>query len=336
MINLTDDNKRAFEKNGWFKTSLNLEKEEIQKYHKVIENLVFKAKINKYPLGRMYHDYLFNYNLAAVEAPLSKNISNENVYNFFEKIKIGKIIKELKKWNNTYCSLIRIFCMGKYNYMGHWHKDNTENIDIVQVSICLKDEKGFKIIKKEFQKDIDEIYDQITINEVAKYKLPLKIEQKYFYNVELKKGEVFFFEPSLLHQGCTYSDRLQFHMRFNNIDDNSHENKLFQHKLFDYSFSNFLSFDLNLKEIIENFANVKRQTIFYRFHKSLNYFFPILNLISYFKQKKIFLNKSKIDFDIFSNTYFQSLVLIKNKIINIFTKKKKNKDPDQNDIYPLW
>jgi hypothetical protein len=91
-----------------------------------------------------------------------------------------------------------------------------------------------------------------------------------------------------------------------------------------------------LKEIIENFANVKRQTIFYRFHKSLNYFFPILNLISYFKQKKIFLNKNKIDFDIFSNTYFQSLVLIKNKIINIFTKKKKNKDPDQNDIYPLW
>ena len=70
--------------------------------------------------------------------------------------------------------------MGKYNYMGHWHKDVTENIDIVQVSICLKDEKGFKIIKKEFQKDIDEIYDQITINEVAKYKLPLKIEQKYF------------------------------------------------------------------------------------------------------------------------------------------------------------
>ena len=45
---------------------------------------------------------------------------------------------------------------------------------------------------------------------------------------------------------------------------------------------------------------------------------------------------NKIDFDIFSNTYFQSLVLIKNKIINIFTKKKKNKDPDQNDIYPLW
>ena len=43
---------------------------------------------------------------------------------------------------------------------------------------------------------------------------------------------------------------------------------------------------------------LKDKLFFYRFHKSLNYFFPILNLISYFKQKKIFLNKNKIDFDI--------------------------------------
>ncbi len=324
MIKFTDENKKTFEKNGWFKTSLNLEKEEIQKYQKVIESLIFEAKNKKYPLGKMYHDYLFSYNLAAVEAPLNKNICNDEVYDFFETIKIGQIIKKLKNWNDTYCSLIRIFCMEKYNYSGHWHKDAYDNIDIVQVSICLKDEKGFKIVKKEFQKDIDEIYDQKILNEIEKCKLPLKIEQKYFHNIEIKKGEVFFFEPSLLHQGCTHSERLQFHMRFNNTEDKSYENELFYHSSFDYSFSNFLNFNLNLDEIKKKFVNVRRSSIFYRLFKTLNYYVPIVNLVAYFSQKKKFSFNKKIDFDFFSNSCLQEInfIIIKIKKI-LFSYKKK-------------
>tara|TARA_B100001250_G_C19788638_1_gene785377 strand:+ start:501 stop:1427 length:927 start_codon:yes stop_codon:yes gene_type:complete len=305
MIEISEDNHKQYIARGWCIAKLNISDEKTKIYTKALEELVLKAKEEKYPLGRVYHDYLTSFNLAAVEAPLNKKICNLETYDFFNKIKLGNSIKKLKKWNNLSCSLIRLFCMNNYNYSGHWHVDTSAQSNDVQVSICLKNENGFKIIKKQYKKEIESFLNIKTLDDIEKFILPLKLSKKYYDMIELKKGEILFFEPSLLHKGCTFDERLQFHMRFEEVNKSLNFDDYYEVKDIDFMFAKKLNFDLEISKINLNFANVKRSKILSRLKKTLNYYLPIFNLYSYYIQKKKFSKVKEIDFSILSNTLFQ-------------------------------
>ena len=80
--------------------------------------LKFTKKINYKP-GRIYYDYIQSFNLVAVEAPLNKLVCNNEVLTFFQKLELGNAVNKIMGWENSICTLIRLFCMGNYNYSGH-------------------------------------------------------------------------------------------------------------------------------------------------------------------------------------------------------------------------
>ena len=215
MIKLNSSDISHYKDKGWVLLNCGLSAEQIQKYAEHVKLIIKKAKINNYKFGRIYFDYLFDYNLAAVEAPLNRSICGSDVINFFSELEIGGAINSLMGWKNSVCSLIRLFCMGQYNYSGHWHQDNVITGKTVQVSIIFKDEKGFKIIKKNSDKKNlnEEIINNISQN-FTKFKLPVTLDEKYYDVIDVKKGDVILFEPYLLHKGSYNNSRLQFHMRF--------------------------------------------------------------------------------------------------------------------------
>ena len=126
--------------------------------------------------------------------------------------------------------------MGNYNYSGHWHQDLLVPNTGVQISIIFKDEKGFKILKKQknsefFDKEIFKIFS----DHAKKHTLPIVLEEEYYDSLNLEVGDIFLFDPSLLHKGSCNYKRLLFHMRFFNFDINKNYKKL-QLKDFDFFF----------------------------------------------------------------------------------------------------
>ena len=105
--------------------------------------------------------------------------------------------------------------MNNFNYCGDWHQDCDQPFKRVQASIYFKDEKGFKIIKPNKQNELFKNYANGNKDFFSsKPPLPFKIDKSFFNEIEGREGEICFFDPFYLHQGCSDSSRLQFRMRF--------------------------------------------------------------------------------------------------------------------------
>ena len=305
MVNLTPKQKKFFRTNGWVKTSLGLSIKEISEYQNSALNLVKKAKKTHYPYRRIYNDFLFDFNLAAVECPLNKSVCDPRLYSLFKKIELGKCVNDIMGWKDAACSLIRLFCMENYNYTGHWHFDMINRNKCIQVGIYLKDEQGFRILKKNKEK---EVLNLLFEKNEPSYNpsLPYKIFDEYFTSIDAKAGEILFFEPSILHQGVYSTSRLQFHMRLENLATfDLNEITDFDNDNFDFKTLKEYNINVDIKNNILNFPQEKRISILRRFVNSINYFVPILNLTRYLRLKKIHKNK-KLSFDFFSNTFYQN------------------------------
>ena len=302
MIKLNSSDISHYKDKGWVLLNCGLSAEQIQKYAEHVKLIIKKAKINNYKFGRIYFDYLFDYNLAAVEAPLNRSICGSDVINFFSELEIGSAINSLMGWKNSVCSLIRLFCMGQYNYSGHWHQDNVISGKTVQVSIILNDEKFFKIVKKNSKKNKlnEEITNNISQN-FTKFKLPVTLNNKYYDVIDAKKGDVILFEPYLLHKGSYNNSRLQFHMRFEekNLDENK---TFFHHNSLDFDLIKDYDFNISEENIASKIPIVKRELIHSRLRKTINYYLPIDNFYHYFKQKNIY---KSFNYELFSNTAYQ-------------------------------
>ncbi len=72
----------------------------------------------------------------------------------FSEIRLGDSIKFLTSWDDFYCPLARLFCMGDYKYRGMWHRDvpiqngNPNLGSSIQIGIHLERQLGFRILKK--------------------------------------------------------------------------------------------------------------------------------------------------------------------------------------------
>ena len=304
MINLENQDIDFYKKNGWLKVSSGFSSETLEKYILGAQDLVKKAKKTNYPFRRIYHDYLFDFNLAAVEIPLNKKICNDSIYNFYSNLKLGRAIKKIKGWETPVNTLNRLFCMSNYNYSGLWHKDSFDKNVIAQVCLYLKDEVGFKILLKESEEEVIKKYFNYLGNKDIVH-LPEKIPEKYYTEIKASAGDVLFFEPSLLHLGKFKSSRMQFHMRFENIKNLENEKIIDpKNEVFDYNLLEYYSTDL---DVLDSSLNIpidkhERERFFSRFKNSLNYFVPYRNLKSLIKAKIL---KRNCKYYFFSNTLYQ-------------------------------
>tara|TARA_Y100000816_G_C25829017_1_gene433620 strand:+ start:17 stop:643 length:627 start_codon:yes stop_codon:yes gene_type:complete len=203
--------------------------------------------------------------------------------------------------------------MGNYNYSGHWHQDFDAKVmehrgAAIQASIILKDEKGFHILKKEKQNEfyINEIDKKLKIHSSTNV-LPTLIDKKFYDIVSLKSGDIFLFDPSLYHKGSCNHKRLQFHMRFFSFNDQKKLN-FFKLSGFDFYFDedkiyNYLRSENEIIKTIKNI--VKRASIIRRLKNSINYFFPLFNLIYYLKQRRL---DKQFNYEILANTAYQKKI----------------------------
>lgn len=303
MINLNQEEIKLFQQRGWLKTSLNLSNYEISLYSNAAKRIVKKAKKDKYKYGRVYFDYIFDFNLAAVEMPLNNKVCNEEIYNFFQKIKIGRAVNNLLKTDDSICLLNRLFCMGPYNYTGHMHKDTENENKRIQVMIYLKDESGFKIIEKDKEKELmQKMFGDNKLKTSPNFNLPLKFPETSLTSIDAKAGEILFFDPALSHQGIYNVSRLNFHMRFEKLEN--HRAIASAKKYYDYYDIKEYEKDFDILSNNAKFPKVSRQNLFRRTINTINYFFPIINFLRLVKLKK---NKKykNYTFNFLDNTFYQ-------------------------------
>ena len=323
---ITADNQLEFNKRGWTLIDLKLSEESIFKAQDGLRNMRRLSIKNDYKPQRIYYDHLIRNNKAAIELPFNNLICNLNIKNFFKELRIGSLVKSLMNWEDTCCDLARLFCMGNYKYRGNWHRDYNIDLnrihsepsnqrDIVLVGIYLLPQKGFRILKKEYEfngpKSI--VKDHITDKAVRSFPYPLSPPSDSYDVINGKIGTALFFDPLLLHQGSNFSSRLDFHMKFCNSKNMSCKKNDFQ----DFSVIDILSEnyklpyknsnprEINLKSIPYN----GRSTIFQRLSNSIDYrtclrkFFKINDLKNHANYNLIKSQGWELDF--FSNTIFQ-------------------------------
>ena len=96
MIEINKDDIFKFKKNGFIVKKISINESDFKNYKKNIENIYKKFLISNFPYKRMYHDYLFSNNWAAIECPLNKEICDHEVWNFFSKLNKKILLDKLK------------------------------------------------------------------------------------------------------------------------------------------------------------------------------------------------------------------------------------------------
>ena len=322
---ISSENKVEFNKRGWTLVDLKLPENILNNSVRGLNNIKRSSIKKDYKPRRIYYDHLFSNNLAAIELPFNKTICNDDIRNLFKEAKIGSLVKTLMGWENPCNDLSRLFCMGNYKYRGNWHRDyitdlnkihlNSNLRDVLLVGIYLLPQKGFRILKKdyEFNGEKSIVFNEQTDNAIRSFPFPLSPPKESFDEIDGKVGTALFFDPLLLHQGSNYCDRLDFHMKFCNSPTKGLKNNQFQ----DFSVIDILHEDYELTEKVSYLKDGKFCTI--PFQERSNMFQRLSNTIDYrtglrrvFKLKSLVQNSDykilkqagwRIDF--LSNTLFQ-------------------------------
>jgi len=326
-IRITSKNKFEFNKRGWTLVDLKLSEDSILKAQKGLRDMKRLSIKNDYKPQRIYHDHLIRNNKAAIELPFNDLICNLNIKNFFKEARIGSLVKTLMGWEDTCCDLARLFCMGNYKYRGNWHRDYNSDLKIIQydsnirdvvlVGIYLLPQRGFRILKKEYEfngkKSI--IRNHKIDKAIRSFPYPLSPPFDSFYEINGEIGTVLLFDPLLLHQGSNFSNRLDFHMKFIYSTNNLYKKNDFQ----DFSVTdtlssnyklpaiNFNSKDINIKSV--PYTYTKRSTVAQRLFNSIDYrtcLRKFLKINGLKNHKNYSLIKSQgWELDFFSNSIFQ-------------------------------
>ncbi len=305
-----------FNKFGWVNINLQVEDDLINRTLTDLRLMRENAINSKYNYGRIYYDYLFDFNLASIELPFNNQICLENVREFFSKAKIGSILSDFFNSDDYTCTLARLFCMGDYKYRGVWHRDHNhknlfdygsqrEKIDRLQVGIYLEDQTGFRILKKDYEDGFSKsiVNNRVTqINEKSFF--PMQPNKNSYYSVGGQKGSILIFDPKIFHQGSNQRERFDFHLKFEKNFKGAKAINLFQ----DFNVVSYLheKIKLNDKNIPDSIPKIKRQQFSTRLFNSLNYSLPLYNLYKIFKKYNyISAIRSFGKPDIFSNTFYQ-------------------------------
>lgn len=309
-IKVTALNKQELITKGWTICSMGLSKHEIRKYRASTMHLERKAATSRYPLNRKYFPHLLHSNIAAIESPFNKLIVNEEVEEFFHKIRLGNAIQELLGWQECHLHLARLFTMGRYKYRGNWHRDfndwdgDLNSLKTIQVALYLKNQDGFRIFKYN--------YDSLLRGENQSFQdpdfspvLPLNCPREYFEEIKGVAGTVLFFSPGLIHQGNSFTKRSDYHLRFSCTPLRINGKPVNESTMFDYIAPEFYLKDFDVKRDLfcprDRDISCQEKII-----NSVNYYTGVVNLA------KLLLNKSKgapkppWSYSCSSNTIFQT------------------------------
>ncbi|WP_320664859.1 hypothetical protein [Prochlorococcus sp. MIT 1223] len=309
-MEITKENKKELHKNGWTMVKMPFSNSEINKYKLGVQSLKKKAYKNNFALTRCYYPHISNANQAAIESPFNKLIINDVVKEFFLRLELGKAIKELLNWDDTYLQLARLFTMEKYKYRGDWHFDfddwdgDIPNIDIIQVGLYLQDQEGFRIVKPNLD------LSSSNIDSLNKYyptpPLPLRLPDKFYSEIRGKAGSVLFFAPGLLHQGNSTCERMDFHFRFSNKEVTTskmnYRNK--GNYFLDFKIPNIYQEDFNISNDRYH-ARTRSISRVERMKNSINYYTAVFNILKSFKYKKSLRIEEPWKLDLFANTIYQ-------------------------------
>ena len=318
---VTDKNIVEFNKRGWTVVDLNLDDELIKNALKGVRKMKSIATKEKNKPRRIYYDHFLRNNIAAVELPFNKGICPSIIKEFFIEAKIGGIVKSIMNWENPCCDLARLFCMGNYKYRGCWHRDYTSDLEkihldsnlrkIVLVGINLLPQKGFRILKKEYEfNGINSIIPNMDIDKaIRSFNFPLDPPEKTYYKMNAKIGTALIFDPLIIHQGSNYGERFDFHMKFCNLENvNRKKNKFQDFYVIDILHENYkLDFDYLRDKC--NIPFHQRSNLIKRFANSFDYFTSLRRILKIFFLKRkhsynLLKDKGwKVDF--LSNTIFQ-------------------------------
>ena len=191
---------------------------------------------------------------------------------------------------------------------------NSNLRDVLLVGIYLLPQKGFRILKKEYEfNGIKSIVNDLEIDKaIRSFPFPLSPPRESFYEIDGKIGTALLFDPLLLHQGSNFHDRLDFHMKFFNSKKNNVKKNNFQ----DFGVIDILHESYKIKEGIsqknshkETIPFMERSTLFNRAINSLDYKFGLkrfLKLNSYKKHPNYRVIKNKgWNLALLSNTFMQ-------------------------------
>ena len=118
-MQVTKKDIEVFHNQGWVQLNLDLNLNQLKKYASKLRNMREKAILNNYKYKRVFWDYLESNNLAAIELPFNKQICDEEIYEFLNFINLGETVNNLMSWDNSFCSLARLFCMNNYSFKNH-------------------------------------------------------------------------------------------------------------------------------------------------------------------------------------------------------------------------
>ena len=151
------------------------------------------------------------------------NSLSADLYDLFKKLKIENYINELGNFDNFETELIRLHTNSKFfNYQGGWHRDHLSfnSSGYLTSIIYLEDENGFKIVTKDKNQylknygiDID-LQSNLTVNDSFS-----NLPKNMYDIINVKIGDILFFQPGLLHQGYCKQYRLQSHLRFKSVKE---------------------------------------------------------------------------------------------------------------------
>jgi hypothetical protein len=237
--------KKSFVDNGYCRINLNLNNQILHCARKSFLNILQKAKKEIYKKVRVYDDYTLVANIAGIENIFDKDIINQDILNIINESNIVNLAKFILDEDDIVLNLSRYHVTNDYTHLGIWHRDTEPNsLQSVQINIYLYDEIGMDIVpnsnKRKNLKEEDLVFNTCRYSPL-KNSIPVSVDA----------GEVFAFDPSLIHRGRCLKDRAHLHLRFTKkkflpkLEDKSHT--------LDYLNSYNLNYDL--KNILINSAS---------------------------------------------------------------------------------
>ena len=301
MIQFSDDDLSAFSRQGWVKVSIGLDPEKLVHFCNLTEEMVAQVKQKGYPYGRIYQDILGCFNLTAVEAPFHADVCPQSVLDLLKSLHLGETIKHLNGWQDPCATLARLFCSGSIKHEGAWHRDSNERGAYLIVGIFLKDESGFRILKKATEEEhVREIFGTADMSKTM-FSLPADIPKDNYDELDIKAGEILFFDPALLHQGHHTEARLNFHLGFRR--NPAIGSDLVRVKGFDFRMFRALHPEASESDRAK-LPKLKRR-LKNRLITTFNYLLPVINFLSFCK---ILLKRSDDQprkVSILANTFYQ-------------------------------
>lgn len=312
---ITELEKTHFQRHGWVTVESRIDELRLLRCANKLRTMRARALASNYPFRRVWWDYIDSDNLAAVELPFNKSICDQEIYDFFSLIQLEKIVNKLMNWRDSYCSLARLFCMNSYNFRGNWHRDapnlirDSFALDSVQVAIYVQDQPGFRLLKKDYdvrvfqRKDIEKLFSDY-------YSCPLELPKESYYEVAGKAGTILLFNPSLFHQGSSFNERLDFHMRFLSKDQCPPKYPISYDDRLKFNAYDHLTVDFDLTKLSPNarIPQEGRSSTVKRFKNTLNYYTGVVNIVKWLRSYKAYSAIKRnlpIKVDMFANTVYQ-------------------------------